>query len=219
MQHKRHRFPRGTAKKFIFNRRSTIVHEVCKQLAENSAASCSLPQEEKSDCHLRSDILNLDGKCEYCESRKAETTDHFYPLVRKKRPTGYCNDIWNSIPCCKECNSSKGGKTYYEWFNSKTSAYNPARAPLAKITGNTEVDDEASSSGETEYKKKNSRSRVWDKFTRYDEAFKTRCKRSAELHDAWWSNVCQKIDEFLTYLQEEVDDYSSMTHATINPVT
>ena len=39
-------------------------------------------------------------------------------------PTDACNDIWNIIPCCTTCNSSKGGKLFNDWIKSK-SAKNP----------------------------------------------------------------------------------------------
>jgi len=53
--------------------------------------------------------------CAYCLKMKAVTEDHFVPLIRNKRPTGATNHAINMIPCCKSCNSSKGGKRFEDW--------------------------------------------------------------------------------------------------------
>jgi len=47
--------------------------------------------------------------CAYCPD-KATTIDHVVPLVR-----GGTNYEGNLTPCCKPCNSSKGGLTLVEW--------------------------------------------------------------------------------------------------------
>lgn len=35
-------------------------------------------------------------------------------------PSGYTDDLWNRVPCCKECNSSKGARTFFEWYSSSS---------------------------------------------------------------------------------------------------
>jgi hypothetical protein len=99
----------------IFNRVGTITYEVSKLLS-------NIPNEKITiiDKTLKASILNLDGKCEYCEINLAGTTDHFRPLVKDKVPSQYCNDYFNLVPCCTTCNSSKGGKTFIEWFIIKS---------------------------------------------------------------------------------------------------
>lgn len=104
--------------KNIMQRESTLVNEFSKCLGYLPALETPSAQEVK----LRTSLLNLDGICEYCESRKATTEDHFFPLVQNGFPTDACNDFWNLVPVCKECNSSKGNKTIQEW---KESAMNP----------------------------------------------------------------------------------------------
>ena len=177
-------------RRLIASRKSTIIHEVCRQLA-GCEESGDL---DDNDSKLRESLLNFDGRCEYCETRAAVTVDHFHPLVRDKKPTGYCNDAWNSVPCCKECNSSKGGKTFDEWFASTTSAYNPCF-------------------GATEDKKETVE-RTWDKFKAYDAAFRTRATRSPSLDEEWWSYTVKEIDTFLGKLQARVDEYFAFRRKT-----
>lgn len=103
----------------IMSRLSTMTYEASKILGV-PLIDIALPDDETLKCTL----LNMDGKCEYCEEKDANTLDHYMCLVKNSKPTEYCNDTWNLIPCCKDCNSSKGGKTFNEWFHSK-SAKNP----------------------------------------------------------------------------------------------
>ena len=59
-------------------------------------------------------------KCAYCGA-KASTADHFHPLVKNGEATGYITEIYNLIPCCGECNSTKGNTPFDEWYkNEKT---------------------------------------------------------------------------------------------------
>jgi 5-methylcytosine-specific restriction endonuclease McrA len=45
--------------------------------------------------------------CQYC-GLGAKSLDHLFPLVVNKKLSGYISDANNLIPCCKDCNSSKG---------------------------------------------------------------------------------------------------------------
>lgn len=96
----------------ILQRQSTLLYEFSKSLG-NLPKDCEEMTEE--EVALRKKLLNNDGKCEYCEKREHSTLDHFFPLVKGSFPTDACNDTWNLVPACKECNSSKGGKTIEEW--------------------------------------------------------------------------------------------------------
>ena len=53
----------------------------------------------------------FDNKCAYCGKEKILTQDHFVPLSKDGEYT-----INNIVPCCKSCNSSKGGKYFSEWY-------------------------------------------------------------------------------------------------------
>ena len=53
--------------------------------------------------------------CVYCGT-PASDWDHFRPLVKNKRPTGYINEIRNLVPACSKCNQSKSGQDWRAWM-------------------------------------------------------------------------------------------------------
>jgi hypothetical protein len=63
-----------------------------------------------------------DIKCVYC-GQPATQLDHFRSLTekgnlsQKGRPTGYITDIFNLVPCCSTCNSSKANANWRDWMN------------------------------------------------------------------------------------------------------
>lgn len=214
--------PRAT-RKLIVARRSTLVHEVSRQLASSisrhvkstrtaqrtqktQGVQSLSPQNAKrcrnllrarldkldgsNDIHRKS-LLCCNGRCEYCGKRPSTTVDHFFPLVRGGRPSGYLDDDWNRIPSCKECNSSKGGRTFQEWFNSRSSL-RPRGA------------------------------RVQTKFLRYEQAFRRRCMHvTMDIPPwiDWWDDMLNDIDGFLSKLQDSVDDRVNEYIASCTGVT
>ena len=58
-----------------------------------------------------------EGQCAYCLGI-GNGRDHLKPLVSNGMPTGYITDIHNLVPCCQRCNSSKGSKSFQEWYKS-----------------------------------------------------------------------------------------------------
>lgn len=104
-------------KRYISGRKSSLVYEISKTLAEVATKN----NEEQND--LKKQYLNMNGICEYCEHNPTGkgTGDHFKPLVANKMPTRYCNEPINIIPVCSRCNSSKGGKDFFDWYTK--SAY------------------------------------------------------------------------------------------------
>ena len=69
-------------------------------------------------------ILGADrseNRCAYC-GREAASTDHINALVNNKTSSGAITEIYNLLPCCSSCNSSKGKKTFW--------VYLCARAPF-----------------------------------------------------------------------------------------
>lgn len=200
--------------RFIASRKSTLLHEVCRQLAkltEMRHQSSRIDFEGEggvSALEARGRILNLDGKCEYCEHRAAVTVDHFYPLVKCRRPSGYCNDEWNSIPCCRECNSSKGGNTYHEWltrmfFPDEGGGRNTKRYTLSSIYSDGRIHEKNVSDESHEDRA----SRVQEKFRKYDELFRQNCLRIPHLDEGWWQSTKTSIDSFLEDMQTRVDTY------------
>ena len=58
-----------------------------------------------------------EGQCAYCLQHGANSVDHYRGLVINSEPSGYTTDIGNLVPCCPKCNSSKGNKTFEEWYD------------------------------------------------------------------------------------------------------
>jgi hypothetical protein len=54
-------------------------------------------------------------QCAYCGSRSSDL-DHFYALVKNKRPSGYFHTARNLVPSCGTCNQSKGGLPWEKWM-------------------------------------------------------------------------------------------------------
>lgn len=84
----------------------------------NGIIPCILPSEEEIKNVL--DVLGMEKdtiRCAYCGDRYTEW-DHFRPLVKNKRPTGYISEINNLVPACGKCNQSKGNKNWKEWILS-----------------------------------------------------------------------------------------------------
>jgi len=55
------------------------------------------------------------GLCAYCRCNRATTLDHVKPKSR-----GGNSLRSNILPCCLECNHSKGSKPWLVWFKSQT---------------------------------------------------------------------------------------------------
>lgn len=53
--------------------------------------------------------------CAYCGDPSTEW-DHFRPLVKNKKPTGYISEIHNLVPSCGKCNQSKGNEHWKTWM-------------------------------------------------------------------------------------------------------
>ena len=164
----------------VKNRISSLLWEMSRQLAV-IPAEC-LKNIDKESWQLRIDILNLDGKCEYCRRRDANTVDHFRSLVRNGAPTVYCNDIWNSIPSCAICNSSKGNRTFKEWMET------PSKCSPRHSLSEEELDV------------------VIDKFNRYDSLF-AKYSLKKQVDPEWWAGLSDDLTKFLKIKQIEVDGY------------
>jgi hypothetical protein len=102
--------------RYIKSRKSSLVYEISKTLAEVYGNTIQIQNA------LKSQFLNMNNVCEYCEHNHCGNGkgDHFRPLVKHQMPTEYCNEPINMIPVCTRCNSSKGSQDFFEWYtNSK----------------------------------------------------------------------------------------------------
>lgn len=100
------------AKQNLKGRSSTI---------SNAFAISITPYIRPSDDELNAyyDLLGIkEGQCAYCLG-DGNGRDHLKPLVDAGMPTGYITDIHNLVPCCQKCNSSKGSKSFSEWYKDE----------------------------------------------------------------------------------------------------
>ena len=87
----------------------------------NGIIPCIPPTEDEVREALA--VLGMDEEhftCAYCGDACTEW-DHLNPLVKDKKPTGYCSEIHNLVPSCGKCNQSKGNKMWREWMLSSAS--------------------------------------------------------------------------------------------------
>ncbi|WPB80534.1 HNH endonuclease [Archangium violaceum] len=88
----------------------------------NSFVQAIIPHIEPSD-EERAEALNVLGQaalegmleCVYCGA-PASDWDHFRPLVKNRRPTGYIHEVRNLVPSCGTCNQSKSGHDWHVWL-------------------------------------------------------------------------------------------------------
>ncbi len=109
----------------IMGRTSSITNSFV-----NGIIPCIPPTEDEVRECLN--ILGLnpnDLRCAYCND-KATEWDHFRPLVKNKKPTGYISDIYNLVPSCGKCNQSKGNKDWRIWILSNAKLSPKARKIL-----------------------------------------------------------------------------------------
>lgn len=60
-------------------------------------------------------ILNCRSMCAYCLLRPGTSTDHYSASICEGMPSEFTSCSANTIPCCEECNKSKGNKSLGEW--------------------------------------------------------------------------------------------------------
>ena len=88
----------------------------------NAFVNGIIPVVEPTDEEI-DDVLSTLGMtrdticCAYCGDTYTEW-DHFRPLIKNKKPTGYISEIHNLVPACGKCNQSKGNKDWKEWIYS-----------------------------------------------------------------------------------------------------
>jgi hypothetical protein len=99
----------------IFSRRkTTIAHAFASALAPSDAFD-----EEKVEAALvalgQRDLKRL--TCVYC-GKLAQTWDHLENLVKDGKLNGYGHQVGNLVPCCRDCNSAKGGKPFQAYVGT-----------------------------------------------------------------------------------------------------
>ena len=98
----------------IFSKRKTTV--------AHAFASALAPSDEYDKGKIEAALDALGQKnlnqlsCVYCE-RLAQTWDHLENLVKDGQLNGYGHQIRNLVPCCRDCNSQKGGRPFRAFIN------------------------------------------------------------------------------------------------------
>lgn len=64
--------------------------------------------------------------------RPAQTWDHLENLVKAGQFNGYGHQIGNLVPCCRECNSEKGGKSFRTFITANTRLTEVERSELIR---------------------------------------------------------------------------------------
>lgn len=99
----------------VQRRKTTINHAFASALAP-----CDAYDEERvrQAMELLGQIDPENLVCVYCNST-AETWDHLVGLVKKSELAGYGHQLGNLVPCCRACNSLKGGRDWRAFVRMK----------------------------------------------------------------------------------------------------
>lgn len=112
----------------VQRRKTTINHAFASALAP-----CDVYDEHRLNDAMKmlkqTDPSSL--RCVYCES-VAETWDHLVGLVKNAELRGYGHQIGNLVPCCRNCNASKGSRPWLDFV--RTQVKDPARRERLEST-------------------------------------------------------------------------------------
>lgn len=106
----------------IFNMPKAVTIMGRSSSISNAFVNGIVPAIEPSDEQIKQALKVLgqdenDVRCVYCGDKKTEW-DHLYPLIERKKHTGYITEIANLVPACGKCNQSKGNKNWKKWMTS-----------------------------------------------------------------------------------------------------
>jgi len=101
----------------VSGRSSTVTNAFVAALLPHD--TYDIDEVEKAMVFLKQDVNNL--TCVYC-GEAPTTWDHLTNLVQdgKTNENGHGHRIYNLVPCCEKCNSSKGKKTFENWIRGYT---------------------------------------------------------------------------------------------------
>ena len=71
------------------------------------------------------------GMCAYCREKRATTVDHVKPKSK-----GGSSFRSNLIPCCVDCNHSKGSEDWLEWYSRQEFYNNVAKELIEEWISN-----------------------------------------------------------------------------------
>lgn len=111
----------------IFSKRKTTI--------AHAFASALAPSDEYDEAKVEAALEALGQQnfkqlsCVYCE-RPAQTWDHLENLVKNGKLNGYGHQLGNLVPCCRDCNSQKGGKPFRDFINAHAKLTQSAKSSL-----------------------------------------------------------------------------------------
>ncbi|WP_334012324.1 hypothetical protein [Burkholderia cepacia] len=106
-------------------RRTTIAHAFASALAPTDNY-----EEDKIRIALQALGQNPENlHCVYCLN-PAQTWDHLFSLVKGGEANGHGHQIGNLVSCCRDCNSSKGGKQFEMYIDGLFELSEKHRAEL-----------------------------------------------------------------------------------------
>jgi hypothetical protein len=113
----------------IFSKRKTTI--------AHAFASALAPSDEYDEVRVNAALEALGQQnlkqlsCVYCE-KSAHTWDHLENLVKngKLNVNGYGHQLGNLVPCCRDCNSQKGGKPFRDFINANANLTESEKSSL-----------------------------------------------------------------------------------------
>jgi len=139
-------------------------------------------------------------QCAYCGARGSDL-DHFFAIVKNKRPSGYFHCAKNLVPSCGTCNQSKGGHHWEKWMLG-TARNSP------RTRGVADVEERAEKLREFE---------KWGGLTPVSED-DLRVAVGAERWEAYWERL-EEIKRLMVSAQEEADSIREVLEAKFGDVT
>ena len=155
---------------------SSRISSLRYDAARDCTPATKLTKEQKT---LRATLLHLDKICEYCRVNQATTKDHFYSVIVDGYPSTYCNDLWNIVPCCKECNSSKGGKNWRVWLEGSSKGN-----PMLNKTSEQ-------------------KSAIMEKLQNYDDIMNKYCQKK-NVSKEWFDEMMDPINAVIAEAQQKI---------------
>ena len=125
-------------------------------------------------------------ECAYCGARSSDL-DHFFALVKNRRPSGYFHSARNLVPSCGTCNQSKGGHPWEKWMRG-TAKNSPRTRSVSDLEDRIE---------------RLRKFEAWGGQTPIDEG-DLRTAVGAERWDAYWERL-EEIKRLMFAAQQDAD--------------
>lgn len=97
--------------------KKTLKGKIAKtrELQRRRARLLQVEMEKYTPTQIIARFADFENKCAYCESVEKLSIDHFIPISKKG-----ADCLFNIVPACIKCNSSKYNKNPEVWFKKQT---------------------------------------------------------------------------------------------------